>query len=367
MNGKMVIAASIVAVALMFVPGISSALSAQQNIFTAHSDVQGMSLQVPAGNATDAFGYALLQWYNQNKQSENLPALNSTTAKSIFNSFIAQSSEGQNLLKIITSSELSNFHKVDKKSAEAFLRALENGSAPNNSTSVQSNGVTTNYVIKLSSVSLPSGIPTDDGAYGMVQVNYFIYTAPWWLGGWSVTYGENDVINALYAGNDGQNFYNSAISGSNDGALLDGFALGVISVGLVLSPVTAGLSALAAGIIAGAIAAAGFAVTVFTMNFQSAMTNLYETSWADQPSGQKFIWIYTNVNYYYPSVTVVGVLASNVGIYGYEVSGNSLASITVIPWYDLSSPTYAAELSSDTQTAGSSHGWNVWYSDGDSN
>ena len=367
MNRKIVIVTSLLAAALIFVPGISSAINAQQITGVAHSDIQGTISKVPVGNATDTFGYAFLQWYGQNKLSEKLPVLNNYTAKSLFDSFIAQSSEGQILLKVITSNELSNFQKANKKSAEAFLVALENGSVPNSTSTAQSNGITTDYVIKLSSVSLPSGIPSDDGVYGMVQVNYFVYTAPWWLGGWSVTYGEHDVINALFAGNDGQNFYNSAISGSNDAALLDGFALGVISVGLAVSPVTAGLSALAAGIIAGAIVAAGLAITYFTVNFQNAMTNIYETSWADQPSGQKFMWIYTNVNYYYPSVTVVGVLASNVGIYGYEVSDNSLASITVIPWYDLSSPTYAAELSSDTQSAGSSHGWNSWYSDGDNN
>lgn len=349
-------------------PGISSALNAQQITVATHSDVQKTFSKVPVGNATDAFGYTFLQWYGQNKLSEKLPVLNSTTAKSLFDSFIAQSSEGQILLKVITSNELSNFQKANKKSAEAFLGTLENGSPPASSVSVQSNGITTDYVIKLSSVNLPSGIPTDDGEYGMVQVNYFVYTAPWWLGGWSVTYGENDVINALYAGNDGQYYYNSVISGTNDNAILQEAEIGVLGIGLGLAAPTLGLSAAATAIIEGVLVASGLLIGYLTTQVQGAITQVYETSWSDQNSGHKFMWMYENVNYYYPSVTVVGVLASNIGMYGYTVnSAGSLSSISVVPWYDLSSPTLASELSSDTQSAGGSHGWNVWYSVGDNN
>jgi hypothetical protein len=40
---------------------------------------------------------------------------------------------------------------------------------------------------------LPLGVCFDSGELVMVQINYFVYHAPWWLGDWSVTNGEHDV------------------------------------------------------------------------------------------------------------------------------------------------------------------------------
>ena len=56
---------------------------------------------------------------------------------------------------------------------------------------------------------LPNGVTSDSGVWVMVTISYFVCHAPWWLGGWSVTYGEQDVFNELWAGSTAQNEYNN--------------------------------------------------------------------------------------------------------------------------------------------------------------
>ncbi len=163
--------------------------------------------------------------------------------------------------------------------------------------------------------TLPSGVLFDSGEWIMIAINYFVYHAPWWLGGWSVTYGEHDVINSLYAGGSAQNYYNSVTTATTYEAILDDAAIGVLGVGLGLAAPSIGISALVSAIIAAALVAAGAIISVIVAEWVGKFTSLYESTYANEPAGNKYIWVYDTVDYYYPWINVACSFDSSIGMY----------------------------------------------------
>lgn len=307
-------------------------------------------------NNSGKLSHDFLTWYMKNSLTNHLTPLNNNSAESLFTEFLKESPQAKADLNALSSSELNYYNNVDSAFAANFLNTIQNDSHVVSPEIITTN-TSTVYIIP-DTVNLPSGV-SSNGEYGMVQVNYFIYHAPWWLGGWSVTYGEHDVINALFTGSYGQSFYNKEqLSSTLPEA--EGIAAIILGVGLAAAPETLGISGVAAALIAGAVAAGGLITQAFIDNFNHAISNVYQSSWSDQPAGKKFMWVFVGVDYYYPSVTVVGVLASTESMYGYEVSGSSLVSTTLIPWYE-GTTAKAVALSGYAQNSGSSHGWNTWY------
>ena len=56
-------------------------------------------------------------------------------------------------------------------------------------------------------------------------------------------------------------------------------------------------------------------------------TKLYESTYANEPTGNKYIWNYLNIDYYYPNNPVTSV-DSSIGLDGKLSNGNSM---TIIP------------------------------------
>ena len=283
-------------------------------------------------------------------------------------------------LKNLTLLQKAEFQQQNNKIGKSFIQAQQNGNSTPNytfNTMTAKNGAEITVAsqghnpgtdfVRVS--NLPSGVGSD-GQWTMVSVNYFVYHAPWWLGGWSVTYGEQDTINSLYAGNDAQHFVNSATNGANDQAILDGIALGAIGTGLAFAAPTLGISALAGGIIAGILAATGAAVAYLTSQWTGKLNSLYQSTYANEPAGKKYVWMYDVIDYYYPSVTVVGVLASSIGQYGYLSNGNVVTFSGNVPFISYGGFTgldYVVALSGYTQAIGNNFGWNTWLYGGDPN
>ena len=210
---------------------------------------------------------------------------------------------------------------------------------------------------------LPLGVCFDSGELVMVQINYFVYHAPWWLGDWSVTNGEHDVFNSLYAGNSAQRYYNHVTSMTTDSGILFSIAALVLSVSISVSPAIFGLSALGWAIVASALTAAGVAVGALTAVRDNDFTSLYESTYGNEHSGNKYIWMFDSVNYYYPSVTVVGSLASSIGMYGYLSNMNIITvipNVPVTPYGAISGVALVASISGSAHGIAKSMGWNNW-------
>ncbi len=313
----------------------------------------------------------------------NIDSLSSLTKHQLdatFSGFVSNYTGAGIALKNLTLLQKAEFQQQNNKIGKSFIQAQQNGNSTPNytfNTMTAKNGAEITVAsqghnpgtdfVRVS--NLPSGVGSD-GQWTMVSVNYFVYHAPWWLGGWSVTYGEQDTINSLYAGNDAQHFVNSATNGANDQAILDGIALGAIGTGLAFAAPTLGISALAGGIIAGILAATGAAVAYLTSQWTGKLNSLYQSTYANEPAGKKYVWMYDVIDYYYPSVTVVGVLASSIGQYGYLSNGNVVTFSGNVPFISYGGFTgldQVVALSGFTQAIGNSYGWNTWLYGGNPN
>ncbi len=92
-------------------------------------------------------------------------------------------------------------------------------------------------------------------------------------------------------------------------------------------------------------------------------TKLYESTYANEPAGNKYMWVYDTIDYYYPLVTVVGSIASSIGMYGYLSNMNVVTIIPNIPFIEFGGYVgveIAASLSGDTNNIAKKVGWNDW-------
>ena len=186
-------------------------------------------------------------------------------------------------------------------------------------------GATPSVIVHIKK-ELPNGV-SDNGEWVMVSINYCVYHAPWWLGGWTYTYGENDMIYTLYDGNTAQNVYNQIQYDSTITGIFSSVeaALFVI-LGTTLDSAipSAGTSLVIGGIVA-AVILAGIGISASIINYDYG--KLYESTYANELSGQKYIETYLDINCYYPDNPIVS-LDSSIGLYGVYSDGNTL---TIFP------------------------------------
>ncbi len=344
-------------------------------------DSQAM-LKTASQNATVMFAKKFDSWYIKNFPGSSIYEFKNFSSEkrdSIVKKFLMDEPGSVQFLRINQNQELARFNSLDKKLVNKTFWYLKNKKYPSgftkkflgaNSYYEERSGMVSSILLKISPESLPNGVLFDSGTWVMVTVNYFVYHAPWWLGGWSVTYGEHDVINSLYAGNSAQRYYNHVTSLTTDSGILFSIAALVLSVAISVSPATFGLSALGGAIVAAALTAAGVAVGALTAVWISDFTSLYESTYANEHSGDKYIWMFDSVNYYYPSVTVVGSLASSIGMYGYLSNMNTITFIPNVPLvtYEatsglavpISGVAIAASISGSAHGIANSIGWNNW-------
>jgi hypothetical protein len=152
-----------------------------------------------------------------------------------------------------------------------------------------------------------------------VTIHYFIFHAPWWLGGWSENYGQNDNFNLYLTGQAAASFNSEWLADTNIAAL----------AGIVFTFMGAVVAAAFASSGVGlAVGAALAAVGVGILYENSQMTSYYEGT------GMQYIHLDFINNYYSPAEIVtlgIGSLSSSIGLIGEYNNG---ASPTVF-WYNV--------------------------------
>ena len=189
-------------------------------------------------------------------------------------------------------------------------------------------------------VTTPTGNFIDPWVW--VNINYYVYTAPWWLGGWSVTYGESDNFNVEYYGSSAQSFFNTWNS------LTTVASYGTVAAGLIalFSPIP---------LLGQAIGAALLIIGAGMTYESSTMTNYYEST------GYSYIHLDFVNNYYYPWDAEGGSITSSVGLYGLNSAGGVYTF-----WYNVPLYAYAgvAGIALSGSIAGVSHAFISEYGSG---
>ena len=274
-------------------------------------------------NISNKIAISFSTWYIKNHAQDKLPPISSKTGSMLFREYLNQSIAGKAYIMRLTNIEKSSFNYSNRMAVNSVESILHTG---HNVPSKIQTGNSTSYVINIRP-DLPGGVTSDSGSWVMVSINYFVYHAPWWLGGWTYTYGEHDVINMLYGGSSAQKLYNSiehdlTLAGIAD--ILSGVLYTVFAEALTSAVPSAGASLLIAGIVAAVLlAGAGLSALILSNDY----TKLYESTYANEPTGNKYIWNYLNIDYYYPNNPVTSV-DSSIGLEGKLSNGNSM---TIIP------------------------------------
>ena len=207
---------------------------------------------------------------------------------------------------------------------------------------VKFNG-TTHEVWKVKVIT-PTGNIIDPWIW--VNVNYYVYHAPWYLGGWSVTYGELDNFNVEFLGSAAKSFFNDW----EDITTYAGYGTAI-----------AGLIALFIPILAQAIGAALLLAGIGLIYESSTMLNYYESN------GNSYIHLDLFNNYFYPSVNVMGVLTSSIGLYGLDWGGSTyvfLYNVPLVFYNGIPGVTFSAYISSVCHKFVNDYGsgnW-IWFS-----
>jgi hypothetical protein len=299
-------------------------------------------------------------WYGENSNRLALPGLNASTGKGIFLDFIGADSTGLGLLQAITMDEEAAFAAENEKVGSEFLATLGNSDGADGSMAAHTGYVDLNGSLAKSTADstyyFTPGFSiqgNDQGSWLYLSVNYFSVNFHFF----SVTYGENDVINTLWEGSIAQTEYNTIDSQSTYETEIDEGIIAALSVGLAFALPSVTTSLIAAGIIAAVLAAVGITLEVLASDAQTAYTNLYESTYANEPSGSKYLWLYTSVDFYYPWITGLGTFYSSAGFYGVLSTGSIETILGNYPFLD---STLAPALAGYGQSLGQTLGWNKW-------
>ncbi|EQB74033.1 MAG: hypothetical protein AMDU4_FER2C00034G0042 [Ferroplasma sp. Type II] len=266
------------------------------------------------------------KWYNQT-YGQNNRAINSTHYESLFKEFLRSSVTASLHLHDLSSLEMKSHSLPDQIPSKASFvhQVVKTGHIVKqiNTTTPTPNGVyhdhSVEYVAYINGtvfkawkvkVTTPSGSIIDPWVW--VNINYFVYKAPWWLGGWSITYGEQDHYNVKFSGSAAQSFFNTWESATTD----LGYGLSAAGLIALFIPVP---------VLAQAIGAALILVGIGLLYEGSTMLNYFEST------GYSYIHMEFVNDYYYPwVVTPLGSLASSMGLYGLDNNGNSYTF-----WYNI--------------------------------
>ena len=194
----------------------------------------------------------------------------------------------------------------------------------------------------------------------MVSVNYFKYSLIFT----TITYGEHDTSNVVYLGKSAQNYFNDVTSDTSNYGLLSTVILGVLGVGMGAALATVGVSILVSAIVASVILAVGVAEYIESAHVSSKLLELYESTYANENTGKKYIWLYDSINYYYPLQSFgVGSLDSSIGEYGYLSNGNTVTIFPNVPMIadgGVEGIVYISDISGAIHSIANTVGWNNW-------
>ncbi len=330
---------------------------------------------ISAHNMSDMLSFGFYQWLNRNGYTiENFINYPSSIILSDLVTFLNENSAYNAIFNRITAEEETSFIRENHREMKMFISTLNNKSLKNSSFQSSAmfigneqvkgynlkthNGAATAF--QIASDSLPGAICTDYGEWLMVSVNYFKYSLIFT----TITDGQHDTLNAVYLGNSAQNFFNHANSASNDEVILEDVIIFVLGVGVSLLPFTIGLSGVAAVIIDSVLAAIGVALSIESISVSSRLLNLYESTYANEKEGKKYLWLFDSVNYFYPLQSFgVGSLDSSIGEYGYLSNGNTVtifSNVPVIASDGVEGIIYISDISGYINNIANIVGWNTW-------
>ena len=294
-------------------------------------------------NLSNKIAVSFSSWYMKNRVKENLPEISSNTSQYLFMQYLNQSIAGKAYISQLTANEKSSFNRSNQMGVSSIESILHSG---NKAPSVIKNGSSITYVADVMA-DLPSGVTSDSGSWVMVTINYFVYHAPWWLGGWTLIYGEHDVINNLYGGNKAQTVFNSVYN--NDGSIGDVLAAfgAVVTIGGIA---TAGLASLIGALITYSGAT--------LRGISSAYLKMYESTYANEPAGNKYLWSYLSIYEYgqYDNLPITP-LASSVGWYGELSNGKTVTVISNIPGISLPLAISYADMANNIDNKIGTNNW----------
>jgi hypothetical protein len=330
---------------------------------------------VKDNNLSDKMSFGFYQWLNKRgltiKRVLDCP---SNILLKDFLTFIGESPYYKSLFKKITLKEERAFQKENQREMKIFLSRLENNTLGKfklqrtmtigrmNSVKVYNLRASneTAYAFKISSDALPKAICTDYGEWLMVSVNYFKYSLIFT----TITYGEHDTSNVVYLGKSAQNYFNDVTSDTSNYGLLSTVILGVLGVGMGAALATVGVSILVSAIVASVILAVGVAEYIESAHVSSKLLELYESTYANENTGKKYIWLYDSINYYYPLQSFgVGSLDSSIGEYGYLSNGNTVTIFPNVPMIadgGVEGIVYISDISGAIHSIANTVGWNNW-------
>ena len=282
----------------------------------------------------------------------------------MFSLFLRTNPNDVSLLNELTAMEKKEFQTSNMKAGQKFIHYLQEHPKTNLLTEKTKDSV---YVaLKDPKGMYPNGFPTWNGEFTMVSVNYLKVTAPWYLGGWTITYGETDTINILFVGSSAQSWYNqemNTIHNIETWSMVGGFIYGgALTIANFYGLLTSALAKMA-GIISFIIASAAISIH-FTQSYMgSALNSMYDSTYANPFNGEpKFLWIFYDATYIYPWVTAgVGVMGSSFSWNGYTNTG----TVSIMPYIPVLSnnPAWVATayaLTSEAHSLANKIGWNSW-------
>ena len=305
-------------------------------------------LAAPEASLSTMFSYWYLTHINPNADGKQV--LNTQSEHSLFAEFLKDTPATISLLMQIDAKQILKDQKANLQEGRMILKQLDAGTISNAAVPTFTRGNSNSILINPS--NLPGGVWMDSGKWLMVQISYYVFHATWWLGGWSVTYGEHDTYNTLFAGSTAQQEFNSVMNSGWSYAFVVGVLVTILGFGLALAAPTLGISTIASGLTVAALASV----------VQSDYLKQYESTYANEPSGNKYLWTALTMNFYYPWVTVVGTLASTISWYGYYADGSTLS---IFPgwatWVSLGiGSTVVASFAGYCQGIAKSIGTNYW-------
>ena len=235
--------------------------------------------------------------------------------------------------------KLTGFAIKDNNSIYVFLKQQSLGTAP------------------------PSYVLSTQGKWDMLSISYFTSSywtpGPWWnplAGHWvSYNYGEQDTINTIYTGSAAQTYYNS-VTGFPGGTLTWSGVLTSALTGALVGVLTAGPVGLAVGAVIGIVTSIAIGLTYALLS--SEYNNIYQSTFADQNWGHKYMWMFLTCDYYYPWEPEVVLFQSSVSISGYLSNGNVQGILPTIPLGPAVGPAVGAYISQGANNFVSSYGHN---------
>ncbi len=339
----------------------TAASSATSSALAANVSAANTSLGANLPPLEEALNASFCSWYAAESSSLGLSPLNATNVRSAFATFLAHDPTGRALFQQVDDAEQVAFAAENHAVGQEFLSSgatsagagssWEEVDSPQGTLPVLSapGPDSSRYFVPATAIQ-----GNDVGEWVYVAVTY--YTVNLYL--FQVTYGEHDDLYVLYEGAQAQSAYTSAESSTsslNLAALITGVigvGLGIAAIALPLAPIVL----LATAIISVVLAATGLLINALATQAGDAFTTMYDSTYTGEPTGSQYFEPYLSDFYYYPWITLVGTLASSVGMFGELSNGDS---VTVLGNYP-GETSEAASFSGDIQSIGGNIGWNRW-------